>query len=179
MGEDFYPALPASHTAHIANAAFTTLLMGVLACPDWCVARCSLLAAAADASSRWRLLLAPAAGGLVSFQSVRHVRCGLWPAVLRSTAASACLPCCRDMFHSDHGSSHLHAAARAVSGEQTPLPAVLAQPSAFRGWLLSPYAEPTQVALPKTCAVLPPGLPACCDFPVLPSPICRRPGVCV
>lgn len=35
VGEDFYPALPASHTAHIANAAFTTLMMGVVAWPDW------------------------------------------------------------------------------------------------------------------------------------------------
>lgn len=35
VGEDFYPALPASHTAHIANAAFTTLMTGVVACPDW------------------------------------------------------------------------------------------------------------------------------------------------
>ena len=35
VGEDFYPALPASHTAHLANAAFTTLLMGVIAWPDW------------------------------------------------------------------------------------------------------------------------------------------------
>lgn len=39
--QDFYPALPASHTAHIANAAFTTLMTGVLACPDWDM--CALL----------------------------------------------------------------------------------------------------------------------------------------
>ncbi|KAL4457908.1 hypothetical protein ABPG75_012773 [Micractinium tetrahymenae] len=56
VGEDFYPALPASHTAHIANAAFNSLMTAAIAFPDW------------------------------------------------------------DMFHSDHGSSHLHAAARAVSG---------------------------------------------------------------
>lgn len=35
VSEDFYPALPASHTAHIANAAFTTLMLGVVAFPDW------------------------------------------------------------------------------------------------------------------------------------------------
>lgn len=35
VGEDFYPALPASHTAHLANAAFTTLMLGVVAFPDW------------------------------------------------------------------------------------------------------------------------------------------------
>ncbi len=35
VSEDFYPALPASHTAHIANAAFATLLLGVVAFPDW------------------------------------------------------------------------------------------------------------------------------------------------
>ena len=35
VGEDFYPLLEASHTAHIANAAFCTLLVGALAFPDW------------------------------------------------------------------------------------------------------------------------------------------------
>ncbi|PRW56188.1 raffinose synthase [Chlorella sorokiniana] len=35
VSEDFYPALPASHTAHIANATFTTLMLGVVAFPDW------------------------------------------------------------------------------------------------------------------------------------------------
>jgi hypothetical protein len=33
--QDFYPALQASHWAHIANATFTTLMIGVMAWPDW------------------------------------------------------------------------------------------------------------------------------------------------
>lgn len=35
VGEDFYPALPASHTAHIANAAFNSLMTAAIAFPDW------------------------------------------------------------------------------------------------------------------------------------------------
>lgn len=35
VGEDFYPALPASHTAHIANAAFNSLMTSAIAFPDW------------------------------------------------------------------------------------------------------------------------------------------------
>ena len=35
VGEDFYPTIKASHTAHIANAAFTSLMIGPIAHCDW------------------------------------------------------------------------------------------------------------------------------------------------
>jgi raffinose synthase len=35
LGEDFYPLQPASHLAHVANAAYVALMVGALAFPDW------------------------------------------------------------------------------------------------------------------------------------------------
>lgn len=35
VGEDYYPHLPASHTAHLANAAFTTLMLSAIGYCDW------------------------------------------------------------------------------------------------------------------------------------------------
>lgn len=35
VGEDFYPSLEASHRAHVANAAFTTLMIGPMTFPDF------------------------------------------------------------------------------------------------------------------------------------------------
>jgi hypothetical protein len=35
VSDDFYPALPASHTAHVAVCAFNSLFFGPLVQPDW------------------------------------------------------------------------------------------------------------------------------------------------
>lgn len=35
VSDDFYPSLPPSHTAHIANCAYNSLWMGEIVIPDW------------------------------------------------------------------------------------------------------------------------------------------------
>ena len=59
VGEDFYPTIKASHTAHIANAAFTSLMIGPLAFVDWDMMHSNHEASAMHAAAR------AVSGGLV------------------------------------------------------------------------------------------------------------------
>lgn len=65
VSDDFYPANPASHTAHIANCAFNSLFMGCLVVPDWDMFHSRHVAALLHATARavsgerrgWRVVL--------------------------------------------------------------------------------------------------------------------------
>lgn len=59
VGEDFYPTIKASHTAHIANAAFTSLMIGPVAHVDFDMMHTSHEAAELHAAAR------AVSGGLV------------------------------------------------------------------------------------------------------------------
>jgi len=52
VGEDFYPSIPASHTAHLSNAAFTSLLISPLAYVDWDMFQSSHQSAQLHAAAR-------------------------------------------------------------------------------------------------------------------------------
>ncbi|KAI3436643.1 hypothetical protein D9Q98_006059 [Chlorella vulgaris] len=52
VSDDFYPANPASHTAHIANCAFNSLFMGCLVVPDWDMFHSRHVAALLHATAR-------------------------------------------------------------------------------------------------------------------------------
>ena len=110
VSDDFYPLNAASHTAHIVNCAYNSLLMGELVVPDWGGCAAAQRGPVRVGGGGSRVLL----GRLGPCQITSEC------AACRLPPAPAPVPA--DMFHSEHAKALLHATARAVSGERVRVP---------------------------------------------------------
>lgn len=108
--DDFYPADPASHTAHIGNAAYNALFLGALVQPDWDMFQVSLPAMGAQTVVLQRFRGVACSVAWVKSSTARVQEAEGLNAI---SALDAVLPAFRQ---SKHPAAELHGVARAVCG---------------------------------------------------------------